>query len=174
MQVMIDTMVGIPKFSYPAKKNAPRPDKEFCSIQLIEQYPQGIPISQKEEDLLDPITGDIVGVVRSMVVATKLRFRILMTDTTGLPAIRIQAGWSSEVMKDLMIRLGYGFCSIKPISLEDALLEKDWEPRQGFSIEMYTNRYYKEEVFNIDYVDPITGNYYKGDIDVPMEIHVNP
>jgi len=74
-------------------------------------------------------------------------------------------------MKQLMITEGYGISRVQTISLEDAQLEKDWEPRQGFSIEMYTNRYYEEKVLNIDNVDPISGIYYKGTEQVPIEIN---
>ena len=37
-QAFIDLLVGTPKFSYPAKKNAPRPNTAFAHVQLLEEY----------------------------------------------------------------------------------------------------------------------------------------
>ena len=57
--------------------------------------------------------------------------------------------WTTEAIKALMISTGYGFIKCRPLSNEDALLEKEWEFRQGFSIEMYTTRIFEEVVNNI-------------------------
>ncbi len=44
IQKMVDTMVGIPRFSYPARQNrAKKPDGEFAHIRIIEEYQEGIP-----------------------------------------------------------------------------------------------------------------------------------
>ncbi|MCS5549908.1 MAG: hypothetical protein NZ811_00120, partial [Gammaproteobacteria bacterium] len=44
LQKMVDTMVGIPKFSYPARqRNAKKPEGEFAHIRVIEEYQEGIP-----------------------------------------------------------------------------------------------------------------------------------
>ena len=72
-----------------------------------------------------------------------------MVDTDGLPSTKILHGWTSEAMKALMIKSGYGFIRCTPLSNEDAKLEKEWEYRQGFSVELYTTRFFEETVNNI-------------------------
>ena len=143
MQAMVDTMVGIPRFSYPARQNnAPKPKGEFAHIRVLEEYQVGIPkqIIKEQTDL--ETTFQIISPV-------KLRYRIGVVDTSGLPSSKIQHGWTSEAMKALMISSGYGFIRCTPISNEDAKLEKEWEYRKGFSVEMYTTRIFEEVVNNI-------------------------
>lgn len=143
MQAMVDTMVGIPRFSYPARQNnAPKPNGEFAHIRVLEEYQVGIPkqIIKEQTDL--ETTFRIISPV-------KLRYRIGVVDTSGLPSSKIQHGWTSEAMKALMISSGYGFIRCTPISNEDAKLEKEWEYRKGFSVEMYTTRIFEEVVNNI-------------------------
>jgi len=147
MQSMIDSMVGIPGFSYPARQNSsgfsqPKPDSEFAHIRVIEEYQLGIPnqtiLSQTDEET----TFRIISPVR-------IRFRIGVVETTGLPSSKIQHGWTSEAMKALMISSGYGFEICLPLSSEDAKLEKEWEYRKGFTVIMNTTRVFEETVNNI-------------------------
>lgn len=143
LQTMIDTMVGIPKFSYPARQNfASKPGGEFAHIRLLEEYPVSIPNQIIKSQTVD----ETVFVTTS---ATRLRFRIGVVDTDGLPSTKILHGWTSEAMKALMIKSGYGFIRCTPLSNEDAKLEKEWEYRQGFSVELYTTRFFEETVNNI-------------------------
>ena len=143
MQAMVDTMVGIPRFSYPARQNnAPKPNGEFAHIRVLEEYQVGIPkqIIKEQTDL---------ETIFRIISPVKLRYRIGVVDTSGLPSSKIQHGWTSEAMKALMISSGYGFIRCTPISNEDAKLEKEWEYRKGFSVEMYTTRIFEEVVNNI-------------------------
>lgn len=143
MQLYVDNMVGIPKFSYPARQNnAPRPKGEFAHIRLIEEYPVSIPAQYVTAQ-------DDLTTTYKIVAPTRLRFRVGVADTTGLPSTKIMHGWTSEAMKALMMQTGYGFIKCTPLSNEDALLEKEWESRVGFSIELYTTRTYEEVVDNI-------------------------
>ena len=143
MQAMVDTMVGIPRFSYPARQNnAPKPKGEFAHIRVLEEYQVGIPKQMIKEQTDLETTFRIISPV-------KLRYRIGVVDTNGLPSSKIQHGWTSEAMKALMISSGYGFIRCTPISNEDAKLEKEWEYRKGFSVEMYTTRIFEEVVNNI-------------------------
>jgi hypothetical protein len=157
VQAFIDTMVGIPRFSYPAKRNAPRPDGPFCSIQLLEEYQESVP----SQILKTP--GDITSsyVTKSL---AKLRFRILMVDTQGVQSIQVMHGWTKEVIKQMMITTGYGFIKVEPISLEDALLEKEWEDRQGFSLELYVTRTLEEEIDNLTGLT-VSGVFYEVGVD---------
>ena len=69
VQTMVDTMVGIPQFSYPARQNfAPRPTEEFAHIRMIEEYQVGIP-NQRIKSQTDLET------VFLTVSPAKLRFR---------------------------------------------------------------------------------------------------
>ena len=48
LQYMVDAMVGIPKFSYPARQNdegmgQSKPKGEFAHIRLLEEYQESIP-----------------------------------------------------------------------------------------------------------------------------------
>ena len=143
MQVFVDTMVGIPRFSYPAKKNAPRPPGEFAHIQLLEEYQKGIPANYTYAQ------DDLTTTTRTHSLAL-LRYRIGIVDTDGIASIKIMHKWTTQAIKSLMITSGYGFVRIEPISLEDAKLESvEWEPRQGFSVELYVDRIFQEVVNNI-------------------------
>lgn len=143
LQRMVDTMVGIPKFTYPARQNsAPKPEGEFAHIRIIEEYQEGIPrqtITAQDDETTTFTTYSLV----------RLRARIGVVDTSGLPATRIQSGWTSEAMKAQMIETGYGFVRCTPLSSEDAKLEKEWEYRKGFSVDFYVTRQYEEVVSNI-------------------------
>jgi len=158
VQTMVDTMVGIPQFSYPARQNfAPRPKGEFAHIRMIEEYQVGIPNQQiKSQTDLETVYWTVS--------PARIRFRIGVVDTDGLAATRIMHGWTSEAMKALMIMSGYGFIRCTPLSNEDAKLEKEWEYRQGFSVDLYTTRYFEETVNNINALD-ITGEYVTSTID---------
>lgn len=152
LQKMVDSMVGIPRFSYPARQNrATKPEGEFAHIRIIEEYQVGIPrqtiIAQDNETTSYRIYSP-----------AKIRARIGVVDTSGLPSSKIQHGWTSEVMKALMISTGYGFIKCTPLSSEDAKLEKEWEYRKGFSVELYTTRVFDEVVNNITSVQ-ISGEF---------------
>ena len=161
IQVMVDTMVGIPKFSYAARQHdAPKPDGEFAHIRLLEEYQESIPtqVVLSQDDV--NTTYRTSGLVR-------LRFRIGVVDATGIPSSKIMNGWTSEAMKALMIEHGYGFIKCTPLSSEDSLLEKEWEYRKGFSVEFYTTRVYEETVDNIGRV-VVAGTFDEPNIDTAI------
>lgn len=146
VQKMVDVMVGIPKFTYPARqREAKKPEGEFAHIRLIEEYQEGIPAQKIHSQTEDTTTFRTYSLV-------KLRFRIGVVDTTGIPSSKVMNGWTSEVMKALMIETGYGFIKCTPLSSEDGKLEKEWEYRKGFSVEFYTTRILEETVGNIGQV----------------------
>jgi len=154
IQSMIDTMVGIPKFSYPARQNqAPKPTDEFAHVRLLEEYQVGIPalevVSQTAEETVHHI--------RSV---ARLRFRIGVVDTDGLPSALIMHGWTSEAMKALMIESGYGFIRCFPLSNEDAKLEREWEYRVGLSVEFYVERLLVQTNVNNITALSVSGAYY--------------
>ena len=143
LQTMIDTMVGIPKFSYPARqREAEKPKDEFAHIRIIEEYQEGIPAQKvfKQDELTTTFR------THSLV---KIRARIGVVDTNGVPSSKIMYGWTSEEMKAIMIKTGYGFIKVTPLSSEDAKLGKGWEYRKGFSVDLYVTRVYEEVVNNI-------------------------
>ena len=143
LQKMVDLMVGISKFSYAARqRDAPKPEGEFAHIRVLEEYQIGIPTQTIYSQTTNTTTYRSYGLV-------KLRYRIGVVDTTGIPSSKIMNGWTSEAMKAEMISSGYGFIKCEPLSSEDAKLEKEWEYRKGFSVDMYTTRVYEETVDNI-------------------------
>ena len=155
LQTMIDTMVGIPKFSYPARQGGKRPEGEFAHISLLEEYQESIPSQTIMTQDGDTTTYKIRSLAR-------LRLRVGVVETSGLASTKIMHGWTTEAIKAQMISSGYGFVSCKPVSLEDAKLENEWEPRQGFSIELYVERAFIEVVNNITQVS-VSGEFYEGD-----------
>lgn len=166
LQLMVDSMVGIQRFSYPARQNdAPRPKGEFAHIRLLEEYQIGIPIRRIAAQTDETTTYRTVS-------AARLRFRIGVVETTGIPASKIMHGWTSEAMKALMISTGYGFVRCTPLSNEDTKLEKEWEFRQGFSVELYVTRVYDEVVDNITSMT-ITGEFYS-DTGELLYANINP
>ena len=157
VQKFIDTMVGIPKFSYPADKNAPRQrTTPFCSVKLLEEYQESIPNYICIEETDTSLTQNIISLAR-------LRFRIVMIKTDGIQAVQVMHGWTTSTMRQLMISTGYGFRMIYPISNEDALLEKEWEDRQSFALELYVTRTFQEVVDKITSMT-ISGVFLEPDI----------
>ena len=157
LQAMIDLMTGVPQFSYPARqKGAPKPAGEHAHVRVLEEYQVGIPNRLLQSETATTATYAMVSPVR-------LRYRVGVVDTTGLPSSRIMHGWTSDAMRALMLSTGYGFIGCTPISSEDALLEKEWEYRKGFSIEMYTTRVFLETV-DLFTTLTITGEYHEGSL----------
>lgn len=167
VQAMVDTMVGVPKFSYPARqKGADKPKGEFAHIRLLEEYPVGIPTTYA-------VSQTNIETTRRIYSPVKLRFRIGVVDSTGIPSSKILSGWTSESMKALMISTGYGFIKCTPVSNEDAKLEKEWEYRKGFSLELYATRVYEEVVDNITSV-LVSGTFYTDNLDsVLLDFNIN-
>lgn len=164
MQAFVDTMVGIPKFSYPARQGGKRPATEFAHIAMLEEYQESIPAQYiKSQD-------DDTTVFHYQSLA-RIRMRIGIVETDGLASTKIMHGWTSESMKAEMLKAGYGFVSCKPISLEDAKLEREWEPRQGFAVELYVTRTYEETVNNIRAME-INGEFITPDADAYL-ININ-
>ena len=152
MQLFVDTMVGIERFSYPAKKNAPRPSGEtFAHIQMIEEYQEGIPAQRIIHQDAETTTMRVESL-------SLLRYRIGIVDTDGIASQKIANGWTSEKIKALMYSTGYAFVLAMPIGIEDAKLETDWEARQGVSVEMYVTRSYEQTVDNITSLE-VTGEF---------------
>lgn len=165
LQRMVDSMVGIPKFSYPARqKEAKKPKGEFAHIRILEEYQEGIPAQHIHSEDELTTTYRNYGLV-------KLRARIGVVDTTGIPSSKVMNGWTSEAMKSLMIETGYGFVRCIPLSTEDAKLEKEWEYRKGFSVELYVTRVYEEVVCNITAVN-ISGKFIFDNVNV-SEFNIN-
>ncbi len=157
MQRMVDLLVGIPKFSYPARqRDAPKPKEEFAHIRVLEEYQEGIPNNVIVSQNALTTTYRSYGLV-------KLRYRIGVVETTGIPSSKIMNRWTTEFMKEEMLRTGYGFIKCEPIGSEDAKLEKEWEYRKGFSIDMYTTRVFEEVVDNITSVS-ISGEFILDDL----------
>ena len=169
IQTFVDTMVGIPKFSYPARQNnAPKPADEFAHIRFLEEYPVGMP----RQTITSQDTNTTTYTTYS---ATRLRFRIGVVDTTGIPSSKVLHGWTSEAMKALMISSGFGFIKCTPISNETAKLEKEWEIRQGFSVEVYATRTYTETVDNITSIVDVSGGFIMDNYDEYLiNFDVNP
>lgn len=166
IQTFIDTMVGIPKFSYPARQNsAPKPKNDFAHIRLLEEYPVGIPTS------ITHLQDDLTTTTR-IYSPTRLRFRIGIVDTNGIASAKIMHGWTTEAMKALMIESKCGFIKCDPISNESALLEKEWETRQGFSLEVYKTRVFEEVVNNITSMS-ISGEFVEGSETYLLNFNIN-
>lgn len=166
LQKMVDTMVGIPKFSYPARqREAKKPKDEFAHIRVIEEYQEGIPnqVTYAQDELTTTFRTHSL---------SKIRVRIGVVGTSGIPSSKIMGGWTSEEMKALMIETGYGFIKCEPLSSEDAKLEKEWEYRKGFSVELYVTRVYEEVVSNINSV-VISGKYVEGEFVHQLNININ-
>ena len=166
IQSMVDTMVGIPQFSYPARQNnAPKPKEEFAHIRLLEEYSVGIPKVKMVNQT------DLTTTLRTYSPA-KLRFRIGVVDTNGIPSMKIMHGWTSEAMKAIMMETGYGFILCEPLSNESAKLEKEWEIRQGFSLEVYVTRVFEEVVDNITSLN-ISGEFIEPPLTHAINININ-
>lgn len=166
IQTFLDTMVGIPQYSYPARQNnAPKPTGDFAHIRLLEEYPVGIPtqVIKAQDDLTTTYQ------TRS---PAKLRFRVGVVDTDGAASAQIMHGWTSLAMKALMISSQVGFIKCTPINNETAKLENEWETRQGFSLEVYRTRIFEEVVDNITSV-VISGQFVEGNDTYLLTFNIN-
>ncbi len=72
-----------------------------------------------------------------------------------------------------MLSTGYGFVRITPLSSEDGKLEKEWEYRKGFSVDMYVTRVFEEVVSNIDQIT-MSGEFITEGLDtILLTVNVN-
>lgn len=166
LQVFIDTMVGIPRFSYPARQNGDKPEGAFCTISLLEEYQDSIPAQYEKSCTEDTITYQTNSLAR-------LRFRINLVETDGTAGSKIMHGWTSNTIKELMKSTGYGFIRCFPISLEDAKEEKVWEARQGMAVEIYVTRVYEEIVDTIRHLT-VNGRFIADNLDeILLTININ-
>ncbi len=166
VQKMVDSMVGIPKFSYPARqREAKKPKEEFAHIRVLEEYQKGVPntVISAQDELTTTFQTHSLSLIR---------VRIGVVGTSGIPSSKIMGGWTSEAMKALMIESGYGFVKCEPLSNEDAKLEKEWEYRKGFSVELYVTRVYEQTVNNITSLE-ISGKFVEGDFVHQLNININ-
>lgn len=167
LQIYIDTMVGIKSFSYPARQDGDRPEGAFAVISLLTEKAVGLPNTTITSETVEET-------VRMINTPSRLRFRVGIVEDEGLNSFKIQNGWYKEEIKQLMMKLGYGFISCQPISLEDAKLESFWEARQGFSIDLYVTRQETEIVSNITSMR-IGGTYVVPDLtEIALELNLNP
>ncbi len=167
MQGFIDTLVGVPKFSYPARQDADRPTDEFAVISLLTERAVGLPNSSIS-------SSDELTTTRVHSTPSELRFRVGLVETDGEKSFKIMHGWHLESIKQLMMKTGYGFRSCHPISLEDAKLESFWEARQGFSIDVYVTRQHTEVIDNMTSL-VIGGEYIVPDLStIALNININP
>ena len=142
MQAMVDSMVNKPKFSYPSRQNsAPKPQDSFCHITLIGEYQVGIPENSIFEQTVDTTTY----LTRS---AVRLNFRVVFVNAQEEASMAMM-GWTSEGLKQMMVGSGYGFVKCSAITNEDVLQEREWLPQMGMTVELYTERSYKQTVDNI-------------------------
>ncbi len=166
LQTYIDTLVGIEKFSYPARQNSKRPEGNFAVISLLTEKPVGLPNTVIDTETVEETK-------RNIYTPSQLRFRVGIIDD-GIASYKIMNGWYKEEMKELMMRLGYGFISCQPIALEDAKLESFWETRQGFSIDLYVTRQETEVVNNITSMR-ISSVFIEPNFDaIALEFNLNP
>lgn len=169
MQRFVDTMVGIEKFSYPAKRNAPRPKKAFCSIALVEQYEVGLPITIRT-DIKDINTDEVIGGHYKSISAVTLRYRLSFIGTDGTPALKVKHGWTRQDVIDLMYDYGYGYLHSFPTGLEDRQHEKEWEEGQGMSVLLSGNAVLEECIPDIIVVEPIRGCFIDGGKVIEVEL----
>lgn len=164
-QLFVDQMVGIPRFSYPAREGGKRPANEFAHIAMLEEYAESIPaqVIHHQDELTTTFR------TRSL---SRIRMRIGVVETDGVKSSKIMHGWTTEAIKALMLSTGYGFIRCFPISLEDAKLEKEWEPRQGFAVEFYVTRIFEEVVNNITGL-VASGEFITGLETIPILLEVN-
>lgn len=171
LQTMVDTMVGVSKFSYPARQNTegldvPKPTGEFAHIRVIEEYPESIPAQKVHEQTDTTTTFRTYSLVR-------IKARIGIVETSGIPSTKIMGGWTTEAMKAIMISTGYGFIRCAPISSEDSKLEKEWEFRKGFSVDLYVTRVFEEVVDNITSVSISSRFISDGLEEILLDIDIN-
>ena len=173
IQLFIDSMVGVPQFSYPSidtlgtGERPERPTGDFCFIKLIEEYSESIPAQYVKDCDADTTTY----LTRSL---ARLRFRIGLVDESGTAGPKIMHNWTNQAMLTLMNSTGFGFIKVTPISNESAKLEHvEWETRQGFSLDVYVERNYEEVVNNIRTLG-VTGKFITPSLDeLLMSFSVN-
>ena len=171
MQRIVDNMVGIEKFSYPARQDAPKPKGKFCAIDLIEEHTIGTP--NERVSVIYDSNGKAVGLHYDYRTAVQLRFRLYFFRTTEGEEHKVTTGWTTNASKAMMIKYGYGYLSSKHISLETEQLEKQWNPRHGLSILVSTERRHSENVCLVETVEEIKGCYFPKGEKNPVEVTFN-
>jgi hypothetical protein len=166
---VVDTAVCQPRYTYPMKRNAPRPDGDYAAIQIAKTIPIGVDFVQMVE-----YQGEDVQVVTG---ARVLEVDVLFSRDEDKYFL-FHSSFNRQDVINKCDSLGLGFQQMKEVNIKDLTLETDWEVRKAFKV-------YFNVAFNLrvptcdeemgDYIDSATieGTFHDADKEIPLEAVIN-
>ena len=138
MQHLVDTAMGVPRYSYPMNRNAPKPkEKEFAAVLLVEENAIGQPTDRIV--LRDNVY------YQQMFTPTYLKFKILFTNGAQAPS-KLISSFRRQEMMDMFKQNRMSILDFKKAVNDDVSLETNWEIRDYVMVECFMNKMFEEVI----------------------------
>lgn len=148
MQKLVDEAMGIPKYSYPMNRNAPKPkDKEFAAVLLVEEDAIGQPTDRVVER--DGV------VYQQMYTPTNLKFKVLFTNGKQAPS-KFISSFRRQKMLDMVKQNKMSILDFKKSVNDDVSLETNWEVRDFVMVDCFIYKMFEEVMYVIEEVEIAT------------------
>lgn len=145
MQHLVDTAMGVPRYSYPMNRNAPKPkEKEFAAVLLVEENAIGQPTDRIV------LRGNVY--YQQMFTPTYLKFKILFTNGAQAPS-KLISSFRRQEMMDMFKRNRMSILDFKKAVNDDVSLETNWEIRDYVMVECFMNKMFEDVMDVIEIVE---------------------
>lgn len=156
LQKIVDTAVGVEKYSYPMYQNAPRPPNEkFAAIRMLASRNPGYDnISYYEKD------GKYIQRIEGI---REIMFDVLFNrDNSDI--LKFDSAFFRQDVQDKCEEMGLELLRKKPTNLRTRSLETNWEIRTGITCIFSNIVVYEHEANDINEFN-IEGKYNEGDFE---------
>lgn len=164
MQKLVDTVLGMPLYTYPMLKNQPKPPGAFAAVKKLGELNPGrdAQLTRHNPD------GSYTLITEGVRILT---FQVLFTEGDDLVS-RFISGFRRQDVYDKMVELELSILRHKPVTNSSLTMETNWEIRDSVLLECMSKRRYEYTETYIDevYVD---GEYHDVDEIIPIDIHIN-
>lgn len=141
MQKLVDEAMGVPKYTYPMNRNAPKPkDKEFAAVLLVEEITIGQPTGK---------TVEREGILyQQMYTPTNLKFKVLFTNGEQAPS-KFVSSFRRQKMLDLFKKNRMSILDFKKAVNDDVSLETNWEIRDYVMVDCFIYKMFEDVIDEI-------------------------
>ena len=141
MQKLVDEAMGVPKYTYPMNRNAPKPkDKEFAAVLLVEEIAIGQPTAK---------TVEREGILyQQMYTPTNLKFKVLFTNGEQAPS-KFVSSFRRQKMLDLFKKNRMSILDFKKAVNDDVSLETNWEIRDYVMVDCFIYKMFEDAIDEI-------------------------
>ena len=141
MQKLVDEAMGVPRYTYPMNRKAPKPkDKEFAAVLLVEENAIGQPTVK---------TVEREGILyQQMYTPTNLKFKVLFTNGEQAPS-KFVSSFRRQKMLDLFKKNRMSILDFKKAVNDDVSLETNWEIRDYVMVDCFIYKMFEDAIDEI-------------------------